>query len=209
MDKRRIAEKNRAIASIKDLTIANIRDTKQLRVLISNPNLALQEKLEAQIENRKSQIDTLNYRLSNIDYGDFDDEINAQYISNTKQKNSNTSVLKNNQKISSSSSSNFTSSHTNDAKDWRSSYSYFKRTSETLPDYINKNLATMPSNKGYIWRDVIFFGHKQHDPSLKMTILFEKQSDNSLNIHEWTRDSIRIYNKNGNTKTLISHTRRN
>lgn len=206
MDKRRIAEKNRVIASIKDLTIANERDTKQLRVLISNPNLALQEKLKAQIENRKSQIDTLNYRLSNVDYGDFDDEINAQYFSNTKQKNTNIIVPKTTQKLPAS--FNVASSQTHDVKDWKSAYSYFKRTSENLPDYINKNLATMPRNKGYIWRDVIFFGHKPHDHSLKMTILFEKQPDNSLNIHEWTRDSIRIYNKNGNMKTLISHIRR-
>lgn len=206
MDKRRIAEKNRVIASIKDLTIANERDTKQLRVLVSNPNPVLQDKLKVQIENRKSQIDTLNFRLSNIDYGDFDDEINDQYVSNTKQKNLNPIVVKSKQKLPAS--FNVASSQTHDTKDWKSAYSYFKRTSENLPDYINKNLATMPCNKGYIWRDVIFFGHRPQDSSLKMTILFEKQPDNSLNIHEWTRDSIRVYNKNGNVKTLISHVRR-
>ena len=63
---------------------------------------------------------------------------------------------------------------------------------ETVPDYIIKNLKTMPNNKGYIWRDVRFYGCLPAESN--KDILFQK-IDGELYIHEITNSVHKIYKK--------------
>ena len=36
---------------------------------------------------------------------------------------------------------------------------YFYKVTDSIPDYIEKNLSEMPNNKGYIWRGMFIYGH--------------------------------------------------
>jgi len=63
---------------------------------------------------------------------------------------------------------------------------------ETVPDYIIKNLKTMPNNKGYIWRNVRFYGCLPAESN--KDILFQK-IDGELYIHEITNSVHKIYKK--------------
>lgn len=63
---------------------------------------------------------------------------------------------------------------------------------ETVPDYIIRNLKTMPNNKGYIWRDVRFYGCLPAENN--KDILFQK-IDGELYIHEITNSVHKIYKK--------------
>ena len=63
---------------------------------------------------------------------------------------------------------------------------------ETVPEYITKNIKTMPNNKGYIWRDVRFYGCLPAESD--KDILFQK-IDGELYIHEITKSNHKIYKK--------------
>lgn len=78
----------------------------------------------------------------------------------------------------------------------------------TLPDYIRKNLETMPNNKGYIWKGIWYFGQQltpRHD--LNTTIMFERMH-NEFRIHEIVKNRYhRIFLKNkSGPNTLLSET---
>ena len=79
---------------------------------------------------------------------------------------------------------------------------------DTLPEYINNNLKTMPNNKGYVWRNMYFYGFLPKENN-NVTILFEKRKD-VLIIHEIDDKYHKIYSKRGkDRRILISETLRN
>ena len=80
-------------------------------------------------------------------------------------------------------------------------YKYFEKTNESIPDYILDKLENMPSNKGYIWRDIYCYGDLPPEKNEPIT-LFEKQRD-LLIIHEWTNKYYTIYHKLGTKKKNI------
>lgn len=83
---------------------------------------------------------------------------------------------------------------------------FFKNAS-TVPDYILDNLKDMPNNKGYIWRDIVFFGKKPAESN--DVILFEKCKGGLLKIRETTKEYRYIYEKIGKgQKVLISQEKR-
>lgn len=78
-------------------------------------------------------------------------------------------------------------------------YKRYLKACDRLPDYIQKNLKTMPGNKGYIFMDVSFYGDLPKEEG-QPYVLFEKMRDGSMKIFEyfpnWTRISLK--DKNGN-----------
>ncbi len=64
-------------------------------------------------------------------------------------------------------------------------YDYLLRVHNSLPQYIRQNLQKMPNNKGYIWRGVHYYGHKE--PEGNKCVLFESKRG-VLHIHEWSED---------------------
>lgn len=70
---------------------------------------------------------------------------------------------------------------------------------ETLPNYMKRNLKTMPNNKGYIWRGCQFYGKKRPERN-QPCIIFEKPGRDVLIIHETTPDKHTIYKKEGRQK---------
>lgn len=82
-------------------------------------------------------------------------------------------------------------------------HNLFLKACETLPGYMKRNLKNMPNNKGYIWRNVQFFGDKPKAPSDE-TVLFEKKSG-TMFIHVYGRDNyVRVWKKGSNGKELLS-----
>ena len=65
-------------------------------------------------------------------------------------------------------------------------YKHYWNAIDTLPSYMEKNLKEMPNNKGYRWRNVVFYGAlpPQEENS---TIIFEKNPKGLL-IHEYKLD---------------------
>jgi len=67
---------------------------------------------------------------------------------------------------------------------WERGYRHYCTAVNTLPHYMNKNLKDMPNNKGYVWKDVIFYGALP-DENNGHTIIFEKGTD-KLIIHQYS-----------------------
>ena len=66
----------------------------------------------------------------------------------------------------------------------------------------------MPSNKGYIWRGVYYYGELPSES--KNGIMFEKCKNNIMKIHECINDEINIYEKVGKgPKKFIETIKRN
>ena len=81
------------------------------------------------------------------------------------------------------------------------SYNYFRNVCNNLPWYLQKNLNNMPNNKGYIYKDVHFYGELESENNNKIT-LFEKQKDKLL-IHEWINKDYYLYEKKINEKKKL------
>ena len=73
----------------------------------------------------------------------------------------------------------------------------------SVPGFITKNILTMPSNRGYIWMDVKFFG-KQKKTRENNIVLFEPRKGKTF-IHVRTDSTYKLYEKlKGKTsQTLI------
>jgi hypothetical protein len=87
-------------------------------------------------------------------------------------------------------------------------YKQYNWANQSLPDYMRENLADMPNNKGYIWRDCWFLGDKPAEHG-QPTIMFEKKRGGVMHIHEIDRYEHRIFEKIGKEKKkLISAKKR-
>ena len=64
----------------------------------------------------------------------------------------------------------------------------------------------MPSNKGYIWRDIWFFGKLPRDSDVNRT-LFEPIEKDLLMIHEWTESQYKLFEKIGKDKKKLVRVR--
>jgi hypothetical protein len=73
----------------------------------------------------------------------------------------------------------------------------------SVPGFITKNILTMPSNRGYIWMDVKFFG-KQKKTRENNTVLFEPRKGKTF-IHVRTDSTYKLYEKlkGETTQTMI------
>ena len=95
-----------------------------------------------------------------------------------------------------------TDSRNNKKYDKETSYSYkfLSKVVDQLPDYMKNKLSEMPSNKGYIWRGVYFYGDLKEDTG--PTVMFEKQK-NLLIIHENTPTTYKRFEKNGKERKYL------
>ena len=62
----------------------------------------------------------------------------------------------------------------------------------------------MPNNKGYIYNGLYCYGDLPPEPNMNL-VLFEKNKNNILYIHEWSETEYKIFKKIGkNKKTFVS-----
>ena len=88
-----------------------------------------------------------------------------------------------------------------DKKKYRIYQQKFFRAAQTLPRYIASNLERMPSNKGYTWRGVHFYGHELPEKDQPL-ILFEKRYK-ILWIHKYYPDRYEKYKKTNKKVELV------
>ena len=92
---------------------------------------------------------------------------------------------------------------------WQKEEKKYYKNCDSIPQWIKDKLKDMPSNKGYIWRDLWFFGDKQV-PFTKSCTMFENLKGSITIIHEIDSEYHKIYEKVGrNQKTLLEKIKRN
>lgn len=223
MDQIRLSEKNLIKIDIKDkqVSISRNKETiKRLSNIQEHQNFYRKQidKLNEKIKEDEQKIIEYEEKLIQISNGLLDDELmDRRIVNNDKMKKrddiSSKKVIEKNEKkdedkkILDNEYKNFRKN------DGTSEYSLNKETNKffdnnnKIPDYMKQNLKDMPSNKGYIWKNILCFGElpKESDN----LILFEKCRNNILKIHEISYDRHLIYEKNGkNQKELISNIER-
>ena len=172
-----------------------------------------------QISQARERITTLEDRIKEceekivlLDKGQLDQEINDELSKNTQdlrlqeknaiKKKSDAQVAKKEKeergwaKINKENREN-----RNRGREVRNGYSYFMRTSNKLPNYMKRNLKEMPNNKGYIFRDIQFYGELPTEKGPR--VLFEKPNHDTLWIHEWDDTMYRKYEKKGKEKKRL------
>ena len=149
------------------------------------------------IETLKNESETLNLKLGDLDNGVLDEEIESRLqsqkeVNNQKLKKENDNrqqklIEIDNKKKAFSKRLDIDKKSNYDKRSLKfeieRTYQHYLRANEKLPDYIRKNLKEMPNNKGYIFNDVVFLGKKAKERD-NYEILFEKQRDGCLLIHE-------------------------
>jgi len=84
-------------------------------------------------------------------------------------------------------------------------YDRYIRNCNKIPDYMIRKLASMPNNKGYIWRGIWLLGHRKEERD-EPTIMFERRGKDILHIHEYDNYQHRIYEKKGKAKKILIRT---
>jgi hypothetical protein len=82
------------------------------------------------------------------------------------------------------------------------SWQYFVKSKDSLPEYMSKKLKNMSNNKGYIWKNIYYYGERQAIPG-EPVILFETQKEGILVIHEITNTEYKIWHKKGTSKKIL------
>tara|TARA_B110000211_G_C14071951_1_gene550383 strand:+ start:198 stop:902 length:705 start_codon:yes stop_codon:yes gene_type:complete len=205
MNRLRLEEKNKLKIEIKDILFLNDRDDEtiiNIKKLTNNTfNTNKIVNLNNNITQRKENIIKIEKRLVDLSSGILDEElqiirnestqiINNKYKESNNKKNQKKKEKEEDQKIS---KKYYIDTRKND-REFRyynngvnRETKYYYKKSSTIPEYMIKNLKTMPNNKGYIWRGIHCYGDKPSKND-KHTILFEKRKG-VLTIHEWIRGS--------------------
>ena len=171
---------------------------------------------KVKIDSLKDETESLNSKLVDLNSGLLDEEIEHKLlaqkeVNNLKLKKENDNrkqkleITENQKKafskrLDSDKKSNYEKRNLQYEMD--RAYQHFLRACDKCPDYIKKNLKEMPNNKGYIYNDVVFLGEKPKERN-NYEILFEKQRDGSLLIHEHYPDRTIISKKHTNGKKEV------
>ena len=168
---------------------------------------------------RKETRDNLTNRLKKLDSGLLDNEllsnINKQMI-DTKQKTKITrqkkKALSDDKKAKSViSKAYYQASRKQDRqnrylkRNMERSYHHFTRACNSIPDYMRRNLSSMPNNKGYLWKSVACYGELPAEIG-QPTVLFDRKRGGIMVIHEWNADQYRKFEKKGKEPKVLVHT---
>lgn len=167
------------------------------------------DKLKTSISEKEEILSVLNSKIVIVDKGGLDNEINMEHVKNENRKKKldqyRETITKENQKKKQEKKDKCkkywdgivgaTRSERQKEKDIRYAQSYFEKTCDNLPEYMKRNLADMPNNKGYIWKGIYFYGDLPEESGPR--VLFEKRKGGLLIIHEYTDKEYKIFEKNG------------
>ena len=219
----RITLKNSILQEIKD--ICNfINKNKESIISLKNSELNSEfvenrvNKNINDINNKEEKIILLRQKLINLENGDLDEEIKNE-MKNNFELMSSKSLESKNKKINTREEDTLTLNKMfkkektdrrffkYEKKDSDYFLRFYEKTNDKLPNYIYEKLLDMPNNKGYIYKNIHFYGNKASDNSGLLT-MFEKKYEekNTLIIHEWSKTSYKIFKKEGqNRKYLFSN----
>ena len=87
-------------------------------------------------------------------------------------------------------------------RDIEREYNRFLDISENLPDYISKNLKSMPNNKGYKFRGITFYGALPAEHGA--TVVFEKKPDGMIITEYYSNQEVTYFKpRDGGQKELV------
>ena len=213
-------EKNRLEAEIRQLRKCVERDDASIRRINGQPSSSYGrehlDKLKAKNCCREEQIEAAEDRLKKVGYGELDDELHAEQNRTTaasaersrvtRQRKEEASAVAAKQSVVSKAyyQANRQSDRTqrNDKRGQQRAYQHFVRASNSMPDYMKRNLADMPNNKGYFWKSVACYGKRPAEVG-KPTVLFDRKRGGVMVIHEWTDTEYKIYHKHGKDKKIL------
>ena len=221
MEFRRRVKKNKLAIDIRDAEFFIERSLNTIERIKSSTHGI--DYIKNQITTLKSAIDEktiilkyLKEELELINSGLLDDKIEEEYVKlainnadltkeQTKLKNIKQAKVKEDKQISSQYWKDLSStikSEKQKERDYKYGLKTFYKLVDTLPDYIKKNLYSMPNNKGYIFKGIYYFGYlpAENGP----VVLFEKQRGTSiLTIHEYTDKEYKRFEKDGKNRKIL------
>ena len=176
------------------------------------------EELGESIKKREEEIIELQVKMKDISEGKYDEEFarvaqEQSKIFNVKRE----AALKKRQDDLKEESHKkemvYKKPREKETKHFEKDYAYFHKVynsiCETLPNHMKENLATMPNNKGYVWRGCLFLGDLPPERGQPM-IAFEKVRGGITRIYETDEYETRIFEKQGKErKYLVSKKPRN
>lgn len=222
MEVRRRLRKNKIINDIRDAnTFINRSDETIKRLRRSQMGeeyvKAQITKLKDAVEEKKKIVEQLNKDVHDVTLGQLDDEIDKEHKNNKKrlqnirkEKAKASAIKKEVNDENKEVSQNYWKGILDESRTYRQKerdikygYKYYNKIVDLLPAYMKKNLAYMPNNKGYIWRDLHFYGDLPEQSGPR--VMFEKQRGGLLIIHEYTDHEYRRYEKEGKNRKQLVH----
>lgn len=163
-------------------------------------------KSNASISRYTDEINVLNNKLMVVMSGGCDSEIEKMYkdtreelAKKTDERTRRDALTTEKDKVNKALSKDFYESERNDMSKERRSNHYMEKEYfrywdivNSCPDYIAKNMKSMPNNKGYKYRGVIFYGELPSEPG--PVVIFEKKYE-GMYITETYRDREVVYFK--------------
>ena len=227
MEELRIREKNIVNIRLRELNNYIKKNEETIKRLSSQAsseyNITQINKLETKNIEYKKELETLNEKLNNISSGNMDKELSsiAEVNQNVISKKCEDKIKKKTDEKAErkvKEAKNLKISYdmnryrqNNEATEWEMNkeYNRFLKICDTIPDYINRNLKEMPSNKGYIFRGIWCFGEKPAEPGQPL-IMFERLKNDIMRIYEIDHEYRKIFEKQGKhgKRVLISKEKR-
>jgi hypothetical protein len=169
-------------------------------------------KLSESIKIYESEKDILELKIIDVEKGNLDIDLQLEF-----EKNRNDTSVRDKLKIQKKredsakkqkSYSSMVSQNQEERKNLKQTnyeikkaFYHFSKVDDTLPEKLQNNLENMPMNKGYKFKDVIFFGKL---PSTDEDyIIFERINKDTMYIHLWEKNFIYLYEKKGKDKKVL------
>lgn len=173
------------------------------------------EKLREKIAEKQEFIDESSRKVHLITRGDFDDEINTSYGADTKlqhEKSSETRRLKMKKREEKEANKSVSiayykaqkqdnRAHRQKYRDIRYFYKQYWKAVDSVPEYMQRKLKTLPNNEGFIWRGARLYGEKpvRRGSNPAHTIMRENRKGYTI-IHETDERETRIYEQSSSTR---------
>ena len=186
----RITLKNKILQDIKDTNYfinKNKESINSLRASELNIDFISSRiiKVNEDISKKQEILNILEKKLSDLENGDLDEEIKNEMKRNSdiisgKSIESRQKKIKTREEDTIKLKKLFTKEKIDrrcfkyEKKDFDYSYRFYIKTVSKLPNHIAENLRDMPNNKGYIFKNIHFYGEKNKDNSGLLTF-FEKK----------------------------------
>ena len=205
MEKFRLAEKNKVLSEIKLIESLIKRSRESVDRLKGQEDSVFTRtqisKLSTGISDHESRLAELQQKQIDISAGKLDEEIrneNENLLNKIQKKEEVTNRKKKDKEDEKKNDSELLKKHYEKTNRYEFSESFWEKEErryykncDSLPQWIRDKLKELPSNKGYIWRDLWFFGEK-YVPFTKNGTMFENLKGGSTIIHEIDADYHKI-----------------
>ena len=223
MDKLRVTEKNRILNEIKSLELSIKRNKETLERLKGQDNSTFTktqiEKVTKLLGEYEQNLIDSQQRIVDVIAGKLDSELfnsHNNVLKSIQKKDEITKRKKKDKEDEKKNDSEFLKKHYEKTNRFEFSEAFWEKEErryykncDSLPQWIKDKLKDMPSNKGYIWRDLWFFGDK-YVPFTKNCVMFESLKGGITIIHEIDEDYHKVYEKVGRNQRVLKETiRRN